>query len=49
MNVASINTAETNLTTLIAQSGRAGGQGNAPLSVADRAQVASKFGSLLMR
>ena len=49
MNVASINTAETNLTTLIPQSGRAGGQGNAPLSVADRAQVASKFGSLLMR
>ena len=49
MNVASINTADANLSSLMAQGNRAAGQGNEPLSVADRAKVASKFGSLLMR
>jgi hypothetical protein len=49
MNVASINTSDANLSALIAQSGRPAGQGHEPLSVADRAKVASKFGSLLMR
>ena len=49
MNVAAINTADANLSSLLAQGSRAAGQGNEPLSVADRAKVASKFGSLLMR
>lgn len=49
MNVASIHTSDANLGALIAQNGRAAGQGHEPLSVADRAKVASKFGSLLMR
>jgi hypothetical protein len=49
MNVASINTADANLSALIARSGREAGQGHEPLSFADRANVASKFGSLLMR
>lgn len=49
MNVAAINTADANLSSLLAQGSRAAGQGNEPLSVADRAKVAAKFGSLLMR
>ncbi len=49
MNVAAINTADANLSSLLAQGSRAAGQVNEPLSVADRAKVASKFGSLLMR
>ena len=49
MNVAAINPADANLSSLLAQGSRAAGQVNEPLSVADRAKVASKFGSLLMR
>lgn len=49
MNVAAINTADANLSSLLAQGSRAAGQGNEPLSVGDRAKVAAKFGSLLMR
>lgn len=49
MNVAAINTADANLSSLLTQGSRAAGQVNEPLSVADRAKVASKFGSLLMR
>lgn len=49
MNVASINTADANLSSLLAQGARAAEAGAAPLSAADRAKVASTFGSLLMR
>lgn len=49
MNVAAINTADANLSSLLAQGNRAAGQGNEPLSVADRAKVSATFGSLLMR
>ena len=49
MNVASINTADANLSSLMAQGNRAAGQGNEPLSVAERAKVSATFGSLLMR
>ena len=49
MNVAAINTADANLSSLLAQGSRVAGQVNEPLSDADRAKVASKFGSLLMR
>ena len=49
MNVAAINTADANLSSLLAQGSRAAGQVNEPLSVADRAKVSATFGSLLMR
>lgn len=49
MNVASINTADSNLSSLVAQNAKAGAKGTEPLTAADRAKVAATFGSLLMR
>ncbi|MEI8088425.1 MAG: hypothetical protein WCG63_02415 [Opitutaceae bacterium] len=49
MNVASINTADSNLSSLMAQGAKAAGKGNEPITAAERAKVAATFGSLLMR
>jgi|GEM_PF-1239001 len=49
MNVASINTAESNLSSLMAQGAQAAGKGSEPITAAERAKVAATFGSLLMR
>ena len=49
MNVASINTPDMNMSSLVAQNAKSAGKVTEPLSAADRAKVSATFGSLLMR